>query len=289
MSIEKRFQKIEQQVAALQRDAERGIRQNYKVFAAEIKEEISEIFSRYGDEPFLELQKYDRQKKFSKKIRKIVRGNYTGISREIRSSLRKAMRNSFSETVSAMEAEAGKTIRGNLKSETITDRLQDPISGASLNERLQRRRNDAIFRIEEEITQGLRRGESFRDIGLRVTKELEGDRKKTDRIVRTEAHRVQEQGKTEALDFASNQGIVMVKVWVTAEDDRVRGDPRGKYPDSIARHDLMHEKKVKYEEEFYNPKTGGRGPYPGALGTAEDDINCRCTYVVEIVDLKNTA
>jgi len=283
MSVEQKFKRIERQVEALQRDAERGIRQNYKALAEEIKEEVSELFSKYGDEPFSELQKYDRKKNFDKKIRKIVRSSYTSISREIRSSLRKAMRSSFSDSVSAIEEEAGRTIRGKLKGETITERLQDPLSGVALNVRLQRRRNDLIFRIEEEITQGLRRGESFRDIGLRVTDELEGDRKKADRIVRTEAHRVQEQGKTIALDRASAQGVVMMKKWITAEDDRVRGDPGGKYPDAKGRHHLMHGKQVPYEEDFYNPETGGRGPGPGMMGTAEDDIRCRCTYTVEII------
>jgi hypothetical protein len=34
---------------------------------------------------------------------------------------------------------------------------------------------------------------------------------------------------------------------------------------------------------FRNARTGGVGPHPGALGAAEDDINCRCVMVIEIV------
>ena len=284
MSIEQQLKRISRQAAALQSDAQRGIAQNYDQMTRELSEEIAEVFSRYGDEPWGELNKYNRSRELKKKIRKIVRGNYAGVSRAIRSGLRGAMSKSFSETIRVMEREAGRTIRGQLKRETITDRLQDPVSGVALNERLQRRRLDVTFRIEENIMQGFRRGDSFRDIGARVRDVLGGDKKNAERIVRTEAHRVQEQGKTLALDRAHAQGIKMVKRWITAQDDSVRGYPGGKYPDAEARHDLMHGETVKYEEDFHNPKTGGRGPGPGMMGTAEDDINCRCTYVVEIIE-----
>ena len=43
------------------------------------------------------------------------------------------------------------------------------------------------------------------------------------------------------------------------------------------------ENAIPYDEDFVNDRTGGVGPHPGALGAAEDDINCRCVMVIEIV------
>ena len=91
-----------------------------------------------------------------------------------------------------------------------------------MNERLERNRKKIIHTIQTEITQGLVRNETYGMMAKRLKKTLEGDAVKAMRIVRTEAHRVQEKAKHDAAEHANNSGVVMVKKWNNRMDERSR-------------------------------------------------------------------
>ena len=79
-----------------------------------------------------------------------------------------------------------------------------------------------------------------------------------------------------SLDVAAKGGVELRKWWKDSDDERVRSGHRHmgrKYG---------KENAIPYDEDFVNDLTGGVGPHPGALGTAEDDINCRCIMVIEV-------
>lgn len=69
-------------------------------------------------------------------------------------------------------------------------------------------------------------------------------------------------------------GNVVSKVWLSAIDDRTRDT-----------HREMHNQMVPVKENFVSP-SGAEGPSPGQMGTAEEDINCRCTLegIIGILD-----
>jgi hypothetical protein len=100
---------------------------------------------------------------------------------------------------------------------------------------------------------------------------FEGDLNKTTTIIRTESHRVHEAGKRTAVERATNQGVKMEKVWVSSKDERVRSS-----------HAHMDGQVVDATADFVNTQTGGRGPAPGEMGVAEDDINCRCVAIYRV-------
>jgi len=176
-----------------------------------------------------------------------------------------------------LEEVAGRKIRAILKPEIVSEILQNPISGLSLNERLAVRRYETITTIRQEMTRGLVRGDRYRDIAGRLQNSLEIDAGKATRIVRTEGHRCMEAGKKVSLDSAANQGVELRKWWKDSTDERVRSGHR-----HMGRNVTSKENSIPYDEDFVNDLTGGTGPHPGALGTAEDDINCRCVMVIEV-------
>jgi len=279
MSIDREFEQIENQVDRMLSSVENSIGREYGELLKELRRLISDYYAKYSDAEgkltYQEMVKYDRLQKMEKKLAKAIRGKTVTVAGHIRKGLRGALTTAFERTRGAVEAEIGRKLRGVLKPETINAALQNPVSGLTLNRRLQARRADIILRIDETVTQGLIKGESYRDMAARLKEELEKDTAKAYRIVRTEGHRCQEQGKKESLDYASNQGVKMKKIWRSSQDERVRDS-----------HQHMDGVEVDYEEDFYNPHTGGRGPHPGAMGTAEDDINCRCVFTVEVVKVK---
>lgn len=278
MSLDGELRKLERVISRLLGQAERGIARDYARLLRELRGHLAGVYAKYGDQDglsYAEMAKYDRLRKLEKELSEMVRRGMTPVARQIRDGLRDSMVTAFDRTKGALEAEISRTLRGVIKPETIQASLQNPVSGLTLNRRLQVRRDDIITRIQQTVTQGLVRGESYRDMAARLKDELEADVVKAYRIVRTEGHRVQEAGKKESLDNAAKQGVVMNKTWRSSKDERVR-----------ASHQKMDGQTVPYDQDFENPDTGGKGPHPGAMGTAEDDINCRCIFTVEVVRVK---
>jgi uncharacterized protein with gpF-like domain len=246
----------------------------------EIRRVLQKTYDRYsladGTLTYSQMVRYGRIDKLNAEIDTIINAHATGVASEIRGGLRKTVVTSFDQSHQAIEKVAGRTIRGVLKPETVTEILQNPISGLKLNERLAVRRYETITIIRQEMTRGLVRGDRYRDIAGRLQTALEIDAGKANRIVRTEGHRCMEAGKKASLDAAAKGGVSLLKWWKDSDDERVRSGHRHmgrKY---------SKENAIPYDEDFVNDLTGGVGPHPGALGTAEDDINCRCVMVIEV-------
>ena len=278
--MEKVFQNLDKQTLRIVAAAERNVGQQYGQMLREIRRVLQKTYDRYsladGTLTYSQMVRYGRIDKLNAEIDTIINAHATGVASEIRGGLKKTVVTSFDQSHQAIEKVAGRTIRGVLKPETVTEILQNPISGLKLNDRLAVRRYETVTTIRGELTRGLVRGDRYRDIAGRLQNSLEIDAGKATRIVRTEAHRCMEAGKKAALDHAARQGVELRKWWKDSDDERVRSGHRHmgrKY---------SKENAIPYDEDFVNDLTGGTGPHPGALGTAEDDINCRCVMVIEV-------
>lgn len=216
------------------------------------------------------MSKYNRLKVFEREIISILSGITRDNAKIVKAGLKNVYKESFDITKDAIQSKINKTIRGVIKDDILELSLQNPISGLTLNKRLERNRAGIITTINEQITQGLVKGESYRQMSDRIKGRLEGDATKAVRIVRTESHRVMEDGKYDSLNYASNQGVDMEKTWLTAGDEAVR-----------SKHKSMNDKSVKFDQDFILPD-GARGQRPGSIGVAEHDINCRCIFIIDI-------
>jgi hypothetical protein len=87
------------------------------------------------------------------------------------------------------------------------------------------------------------------------------------RIARTETTRAVNAGALVAYASASDSGIDMKVEWLTARDDAVRES-----------HVDMDSQRILVGGSFTSG-AGGSGPGPGQLGSAADDVNCRCTVL----------
>jgi len=267
---------IDRIVDRMANQTEKELQRRYGASLRNLRRILRELYDQYARDGILsmdEMGRYNRVDKAHKKFEKELRELVNAKNREIRQTLRDTFRESYYRSAWAVEAETlAKLGYSSVKREVVQEAIQNPISGLKLNDRLERHRSDIIGRIQETTTQGLVRGESYNDMSGRLRGELEGDLDKAYRIVRTECHRVQEAGKHKSLQHAFDKGVSMKKRWVSSRDERVRDT-----------HVHMDGQTVRFDEDFENPNTGGRGPTPGQLGVAEDDINCRCIYVVEEV------
>jgi uncharacterized protein with gpF-like domain len=143
--------------------------------------------------------------------------------------------------------------------------------------------NDTTWNeLQTALGEGMTAGESIPELAERALAVMEGRIRSTPgTIARTEVIGANNGGTLLAWEQSD---LVEEKTWLAALDDRTRDT-----------HIDAHGQTVKLNEDF---KVGaGKGPHPGAIGIAEEDIACRCamiaglkeqrTLVEELTTLRN--
>ena len=140
-----------------------------------------------------------------------------------------------------------------------------------------------VHRIEESIKNailsiiqdGLNNGWAYE----KTAKAIKGvpDIVRSRRIVRTESVKA---ANLAAIEAARQKGFLMDKIWISAKDKRVRGNPSGNYPLSEFDHFDMNGQTIPIDNKFFlGGRNGGSDEldYPGdPAGNPADIINCRC-------------
>lgn len=129
---------------------------------------------------------------------------------------------------------------------------------------------NTMGRIRGSVTETLRKsfieGDGIKEAARKLEKKFKGLQQfELRRIARTETHNAQLLDK-----FKSHQtnDIVQFHEWITADDDRVRGND----PNDEADHVSLHETIVRVGDEWNNGLK-----FPGdTSGSIEEWINCRC-------------
>lgn len=143
--------------------------------------------------------------------------------------------------------------------------------------------------LSASLAAGLEAGEALRDLINRAEEVFDmtgtpGGRERAVRVARTETTAAFSRGKILAATSPQAEGVVKSKVWLTADDDRVRDGAPGK-----GNHVILDGVTLPLFDEsgqesvFSNGLTspGIVGPSPGA-GIASEIVNCRCDIVFEV-------
>lgn len=135
-------------------------------------------------------------------------------------------------------------------------------------------------RIMREITKGVESNETIPEISKRIAetfKDPDANLKRATVIARTETLTAVSQGQWAALQNAEKVMPGMKKVWLTAEDERVRG-PGAVYgwkPGKSNHRELnntMKDVNAKFKNELKYPRDPS--------GDADQTIQCRCTMIM---------
>lgn len=258
--------------------ADKEIAKRYANTLNEIRKELSKLYEKYeqnGKLTYAEMAKYDRLTNLIDEINRLLKTNYKNIRTIIYDVLGESYLDGYYLTAWAVETDTlSKLNYSTVKPQVVTAMIENPISGLTLSQRLEKNRINIVYTIQQEITQGLVKGETYGMMANRIKGALEGDAKKTMRIARTEGHRVVEASKQESAEHAHKNGVLMEKTWKSSNDRRVRDA-----------HADLDGTTIPVDEDFVS-KYGGRGKAPGSLGTAKDDINCRCRISRRVVGIK---
>ena len=119
-------------------------------------------------------------------------------------------------------------------------------------------------RIANNLARGISQNSSWREIARNIKGSSRIPISNTMRIARTEGHRIQECAKYDSQKKASENGADIVRQWNAALDSRTRKS-----------HAEVDGQIVGIDEPF--TVGGHQGMFPGNIGIAKEDINCRCT------------
>jgi hypothetical protein len=286
-NLNKSAEQINRALSQRLKKSDREIAKRYANTLNEIRQALSKIYEKYeinGKLTYAEMARYDRLRRFLREINRLLSINYKSLKSVIYDVLGESYLDGYYLTAWAVETDTlSRLAYSTVASEVILAMIENPISGLTLSDRLEKNRANIIYTIQQEITQGLVKGETYGQMANRIKGALEGDTVKAMRIVRTEAHRASESGKLDSAIHAHKNGVIMIKEWNTMQDERVRpGRGIGKKDAKhAADHRMLDGKKIPVDENFKGKL--GEGPAPGQMGAAGEDINCRCflTYSVE--------
>lgn len=256
--------------------SEQKIRKLYKSLLKELQGFIATEYAEYAQEGKLSysiLQQKGEYARFMHEVTQRLDGITPDMVEETQRVVDEIYELNYKGMIDAVsDAKELKSIKATLPEvakRSVENKTFDDPRKLVLKEALEYNRQGIIYNIKKSVSLGLVQGDRYDEIAKRIVNSLDGDYKKAIRIARTETHRVQEQGLNDAaMDCSdalnhSKSGLIMVKIWRTGQDSRVRDT-----------HAEMEGVTVLTDEEF--ELNNGTTLTPGSSGIASEDINCRC-------------
>lgn len=288
--------------------AEKEIRKLYKSMLKDLQTFVSETYVQYAQEDkltFAMLQTAGYNARFLEEVELRINLATPKAAKELQALVEETYKIAYegmvkgvaaSADAEALDAAFAENIA--ITPEQVKAAVDNPVSGLTLSDTLEKHRKDIIYGIKQIVGVGLMNGDRYTTMARRIAEHVDGDYKKAIRIARTETHRVREAGNHAAaleVDDALQKGTTglrMVKVWKTMKDERVRPQraaykrkagvkARKTYTAGLrsmlkgANHMKMEGQTV-LENEPFDLGGGVKAMAPGQSGVAGHDINCRC-------------
>lgn len=283
--------------------AEKQIRRLYKAMLKDLQTFISDTYVQYAKDDKLTyamLQEAGYNARFLEEIEQRLNISTPKTARELRQLVEdtydaayKAMVDGVARAAGGLETEFAESIA--ITPEQVKRAVENPVSGLTLSDTLEKNRREIIYSIKRTVGVGLMNGDRYTTMARRISEQVDGDYKKAIRIARTETHRVRETGNHDAAQYVDKElqkgttGRRMCKTWKTMKDERVRPQRRRKgkkgWSTKMGRgpnHMILDGQTVLAGEDF-DLKDGHTAPVPGMSGVAGHDINCRCYASYEML------
>lgn len=265
MELDKLWAQADRALAQLQRGITRELLAEYRKTLREVRALLGEWHERYGGDAlsYAEMQKYNRLAALERALAELVGDHSDRVGRLVRRGLEETYQESHRRTgwILGLLLGIGYAI---LRREDIRAAVQSVISGLTLNQRLTRMRQDLAWRVREAVMRGMVRGDSYGKMARDLRELLAVDMVRANRLVRTEAHRLQNEARFDEGKRAVKKGADLLKMWQSVL-----------IPTTRDTHREMHGQVREPDEEFDSP-AGGKTMYPGGFGDPAEDYNCLC-------------
>lgn len=311
---------LEKYIAELRRieehrgkNAEKNIRRIYKALLKDLQEFLGVEYANFADGEelsVLSLQKKGEYARFLDEVEQRINNFTPQAAAEIRDTVEKTYSACYAGMVDSVKkcVDFGEEIPAfrYLTPEVVKRAVENPISGLTLPDRLEKQRKEVIYDIKQNINIGLMNGDRYSTMAKRIQERCDISYRKAVTTVRTESRRSQESGFNDSADECheelKNNGFVMVKTWRTMKDERVRPQrpaykrkagvkARKKYTAGLrsrigAPNHVKMEGQTVLQDEMFDLGNGVKASAPCQSGVAGHDINCRCYASRDIMTIE---
>lgn len=270
MTMNKTQKQAQRSLDRLEKQYEKELIRNYQIALKEIRAKIAELYA-VTDGDWAKAQKYNRLAKLEKQIAKEI-GKLTGkTAKTLQKSQRHVYEEGYYRTAyilsSAVSADLGFAA---LDSDLINKAIENPLDRVGFLQRNRDNQHQLTRQLREHLTQGLVQGYSYGNTAKRIKERMDVGASKALTIARTENGRVRSQAKLDGMEEGEKAGLSLKKMWMATVDGSTRDS-----------HQELDGVTLDRKEDFEGEE--GSGPAPRMLGSASEDINCRCD-LAEIVD-----
>ena len=282
MSLQKKFEQ-----AARATDRYTDIIVKDRVYAAykqsldTVRQQTATLYEKHAKDGILSMSEVSKYNRLGN-LEKDIAAEMTRLGGKQISATTKAIKGVYQEsayrTAYALNTEMPDIAMnfGLLPTKQVEQAILNPMDRIGWPNRTREQIAVANRQVRETITQGIIQGKPYPDMARDIKERFDMAAYKSERIVRTEAHRARSMGQLATLEEAHEQGVDMVKVWITATDERVRSS-----------HASMDSQRVPMVDEEGNPGKfvsgkGNKAEAPGMFGVASEDISCRCAMWGEV-------
>ena len=250
------------------KELEDTFREEYNKYLSDINGYIDDIYNEYEDNN----GDIDYTLLIGTLLLTRTKGNIKNINSSLQSFKLAELNNFFSTVYDAgfngnkelFEKEIGQLLNANIDKVKKNKFISNPIAGATTAERMERNKNQLDFKASQTLENSLQENKTATQTKKEVKKVYDSDFNNANLIAEAKGHRIVEEGKKALAAAVISQGIEPTKTWESMEDSKVR-----------PAHNLLNGTTIPIDQDFIS-ENGGKGPAPGQMGVAADDINCRC-------------
>lgn len=244
----------------------------YRNAIKDIKVQAKGFIEEYDTLSFSKRIEVERLLSVGQEIQAILEGTNKIVTQTIAESTGNMAQNGYYSTFYGLEGEYGLNVPMSfLDEDYIKSVVNSPVDGKTLSQRLYKNTNQLAKTTTQSLIQGAIDGKGYKYVAKRIEDLTEADYKKALRIARTEGGRASSLSQQKAYEEAQSVGVKLKKRWLSTLDEATRNS-----------HRLLDGQTVEAEEAFVSPETGAIGKGPRLMGSAAEDINCRCTTIAVV-------
>ena len=269
---------------------ERELRRLFKELLKELREFLGVEYATLAENDKLTwdvLQRKGQAARFLEEFERRINNLTPAVSAEIKKLVEEMYTLSYEGMVNAVEnTRSLEELQEKLSDiklvspDVLRAAVENPISGLTLTDNLEKKRKEIIYNIKRDITNGLLNGDRMTTMAKRIAKSVDDNYTKSVLIARTEVGRVREAGHLDATKELNEilkqgtSGLQFCKIWRTKLDSRVRNKRN-------ANHRKMHGVAIPLDD-YFDLGGGVKTLAPHQSGVARHDCNCRCRLSYEL-------
>lgn len=285
---------------------EKKIRKIYKQLLKELNHFFADEYLKYSKDGILTVAMLQEKSRYAKFLEEIE-SHVNNLTPEIVALIKNTVEDTYTAcykgmSESVLKAKDTKSALNylkdlNIRPEVMKRAIENPVSGLTLPDILEKNRKEVIYDIKQQVNIGLMNGDRYETTAKKVAERLDISYGKATNIVRTETHRVTESGFMDCAkdisDSLDGSGLVYTAAWRTMKDERVRPQHRYRtksgWKTSISRNGANHQKmegviiqvgdKFQLEPNVY-------AECPSTSGTARNDCRCRCFLEYDLLTVE---